>query len=70
MFIKVRFRRGVNPVGREYIYSSEFPVEVGEQVELPSGGIGVVTEVNVPEKEAVFYGNKIKEIIGRTEDCS
>lgn len=70
MFIKVRFIREGSPVGREYTYSSKIPVEVGEQVELPTGGIGVVTEVNIPEEEIASYRDKIREIIGKKEGCS
>lgn len=70
MFIKVRFTKEGIPAGREYTYSSKIPVEVGEQVELPTGGTGIVTEVNIPEEEVASYRDKIREIIGKKGDCS
>lgn len=67
MFIKIKFIKNEKPSGREYTYRSQIPIEVGDLVELPSGGIGVVTEVNVPEEEVEPYKDKIKEISGRKE---
>lgn len=67
MFIKIKFIKNEKPSGREYAYRSQIPVEVGDLVELPSGGIGVVIDVNVPEEEVESYKDKIKEISGRKE---
>lgn len=67
MFIKIKFIKNEKPSEREYTYLSQIPIEVGDLVELPSGGIGVVTEVNVPEEEVDPYKDKIKEISGRKE---
>lgn len=67
MFIKIKFIKNEKLSEREYTYLSQIPVEVGDLVELPSGGIGVVTEVNVPEEEVESYKDKIKEISGKKE---
>lgn len=67
MLIKIKFIKNEKPSGREYTYRSQIPVEVGDLAELSSGGIGVVTEVNVPEQEVESYKDKIKEISGRKE---
>lgn len=65
MLIKVRFIKEDKPYGREYTYSSKIPVKIGDMVELPGGGIGIVTSVNVPKKEVEAYLDKIKKIVGK-----
>lgn len=62
MYIKVKFLKNGEPHGREYTYKAIFPVEVGQEVLLPGGGNGVVTEINVPEKNVESFKDKIKEI--------
>ena len=62
MYIKVKFLKNGEPHGREYTYKATFPVEVGQEVLLPGGGNGVVTEINVPEKNVESFKDKIKEI--------
>ena len=62
MYIKVKFLKNGEPNGREYTCKSTFPVRVGQEVILPGGGNGVVTEINVPEKEVESFKDKIKEI--------
>lgn len=62
MYIKVKFLKNGEPHGREYTYKATFPVRVGQEVILPGGGNGVVTEINVPEKEVENFKDKIKEI--------
>lgn len=69
MLIKIKFIKNEKPSEREYTYLSQIPIEIGDLVELPSGGIGVVTEVNVPEEEVESYKDKIKEISGRKESA-
>ena len=63
-YIKVKFIKGDKPVGREYTYSSEMPVNIGDMVELPGSAKGIVTAVNVPESEIAGYKDKIKPIKG------
>lgn len=62
MYIKVKFLKNGEPHGREYNYKSTFPVRVGQEVLLPGGGNGIVTEINVPEKDVESFKDKIKEI--------
>ena len=62
MYIKVKFLKNGEPHGREYTYKSTFPVRVGQEVLLPGGGNGIVTEINVPEKDVERFKDKIKEI--------
>ena len=62
MYIKVKFLKNEEPHGREYTYKSEFPVRVGQEVILPGGGNGVVTEITVPEEEVERFKDKIKEV--------
>lgn len=68
MLIKVKFLRNGQPSGRDYTYRSDVQVEVGNHVELPNGGDGIVTAVNVPESEVASYADKLKEIIGLVKD--
>lgn len=70
MLIKVKFTKDDKPVGRNYTYRSKIPVDVGDQVDLPNGGIGIVTEVNIPESEVKVYKDRIKEIVGKKENCT
>ena len=62
MYIKVKFLKNGEPHGREYTYKAAFSVRVGQEVLLPGGGNGVVTEINVPEKDVESFKDKIKEI--------
>ena len=68
MYVKVKFIKNGEPRGREYTYKSTFPVRVGHEVLLPGGGNGVVTEINVPEKDVESFKDKIKEIESVVEE--
>lgn len=62
MYVKVKFIKNGEPNGREYTYKSTFTVRVGQEVILPGGGNGIVSEINVPEEEVEGFKDKIKEI--------
>ena len=68
MYIKVKFLKNGEPHGREYTYKATFPVEVGQEVILPGGGNGIVTEINVPEEEVAAFADKVKEIESAGEE--
>ena len=68
MYIKVKFLRNGEPHDREYTYKSTFPIRVGQEVILPGGGNGIVTEIDVPEKEVESFKDKIKEIESVVEE--
>ena len=68
MYIKVKFLKNGEPHGREYTYKATFPVRVGHEVILPSGGNGIVTRINVPEVESESFKDKIKEIESVVEE--
>ena len=68
MYIKVKFLKNGEPHGREYTYKAAFPVRVGQEVLLPGGGNGVVTEINVTEEEVERFKDKIKEIESMVEE--
>ena len=68
MYIKVKFLKNGEPHGREYTYKATFSVEVGQEVLLPGGGNGVVTEINVPEKDVESFKDKIKEVESTVEE--
>lgn len=68
MYIKVKFLKNGEPHGREYTYKAAFSVRVGQEVILPGGGNGVVTEINVPAKEVESFNDKIKEVENVVEE--
>ena len=70
MYIKVKFLKNGEPHGREYTYKATFPVRVGQEVILPSGGNGVVTEINVPEESVESFKDRIKEIESVVEESN
>ena len=70
MYIKVKFLRNGEPHGREYTYKATFPIRVGQEVILPGGGNGVVTEINVPEESAESFKDRIKEIESVVEESN
>ena len=62
MYIKVKFLKNGEPHGREYTYKATSPVRVGQEVILPGGGNGIVTEIDVPEGSVAAFADKVKEI--------
>ena len=62
MYIKVKFLKNGEPHGGEYTYKAAFPVSVGQEVILPGGGNGVVTEINVTTESVEAFADKVKEI--------
>ena len=68
MYIKVKFLKNGEPHGREYTYKATFLVRVGQEVLLPGGENGIVTEIDVPEKEVESFKDKIKEIESVVEE--
>ena len=55
------------PYGKHYTYDAgEHDVIVGDIVQLNEDGKGIVTAVNVPEKEIEAFKDKIKTIIGKS----
>ena len=62
MYIKVKLLKNGEPHGREDTCKATVPVSVGQEVSLPGGGNGVVTEINVPENEVESFKDRIKEI--------
>lgn len=65
--IKAKFLKEGEPSGRAYTYISDIPVEVGDMVQLNEKGIGIVTEINVPEAEVESFKDKLKSIVGKVE---
>lgn len=67
--IKAQFLRwDGHPDGRHYTYDAgEHEVKVGDLVQLNEKGQGVVTEVDVDEKEVAGFKDKLKTIIGKVE---
>lgn len=68
MYVKVKFLKNGKPSGREYTYKATFPVRAGQEVILPGGGNGIVTEIDVPEKDVESFKDKIKEIENVVEE--
>ena len=54
--------------GRHYTYDAGVhEVKVGDLVQLNKDGQGVVTEINVDEKEVEEFKDKLKTIVGKVE---
>ena len=68
--IKARFLRNGEPYGRKCTYQTNDVVKVGDILQLNEKGIGVVTEVNVPESEVESFKDKLKTIIGKVTEES
>lgn len=68
MLISVKFLKGDKPSGREYTYRFDGQVNVGDMVQINSSAKGVVTEIDVPEKEVVTFADKVKSIVGLVEE--
>lgn len=75
--VKLRFLRGGEPQGREYTYISKEKVEVGDIVIVQNQDTqraeppkGIITMVDVPETEVEKFKDKLKEIVGKTENSS
>ena len=66
--IKVKFLKLGKPSGREYTYFSPVDVAVGNTVQINASATGVVTAVDVSEKEIAPYRDKVKTIIGKVEE--
>ena len=62
MYIKVKFLKNSEPHGREYTYKATFPVRVGQEVLLPGGGNGIVSEINVPETDVEVLKTRLKRL--------
>jgi uncharacterized Zn finger protein len=63
--IKAKFLRDGEPFGREYTYQANEVLEIGDKVQLNERGVGIITEINVPESEVESFKDKLKTIIGK-----
>ena len=55
--------------GRHYTYDAgEREVKVGDLVQLNEKGQGIVTEINVDEKEVENFKDRLKTIVGKVEE--
>jgi len=65
--IKLRFLHDGAPQGREYTYFTPVPVTIGDTVDIDEKKQGIVTAVDVPEKEISAFRDRAKTIIGKHE---
>jgi len=66
--IKVKFLKDGQPSGSAYTYFSDNQVSVGDKLQVNLQAVGVVTEVNVSEKEITPYKDKVKYIAGKYQE--
>ena len=67
--IKLRFERKGEPSGREYTYFTNVDVAVGDLVDIDGRrGLsqGIVTAIDVPEKEIEPFKDFAKTILGKS----
>lgn len=68
-FIKVKFLKNGQAVGRGYTYRSSIKVKPGDKVELPGGKHAIVVDEPVNAAWINEYGaDKVKEIVGKVEE--
>ena len=68
--IKVKFFKGSLPVGREYTYFTQEPVDVGDVVDIETNhgkARAMVSQVDVSEAEIAPFKDRAKSIIGKTD---
>jgi hypothetical protein len=63
--IKVQFLKGEIPSGKAYTYFSEEKLSVGDLVQINSSAKGIVTEVDIPDREINGFREKVKTIVGK-----
>lgn len=66
-YIKARYLKDGNPTGREYTFSVDITVGIGDKVSIGSA-TAVVTQVDVLEEEVAPFKDRMKKIDGKAEE--
>lgn len=66
-YIKARYLKEGKPTGREYTFSADIPVGIGDKVSIGSA-TAIVTQVDVPEKEIAPFKDRLKKIDGKVDE--
>lgn len=67
MLIKARYIKDGEPKGRDYTFSSDIEVSLGDQVVI-GHATAIVTSLDVLEEEVDGYRDKIKKIDKKVEE--
>ena len=66
--VKLQFIKNGDGQGKEYTYlTNDENLKVGDIVQVSEPPMGVITQVDVPEKEVESFKDKLKTIVGRLE---
>ena len=66
-YIKARYLKEGNPTGREYTFSADIPVGIGDIISIGSA-TAIVTQVDVSEEEVASFRDRLREIDGRVDE--
>lgn len=66
-YIKARYLKEGKQIGREYTFSADIPVEIGDKVSIGSA-TAIVTQVDVPEEEITPFKDRLKKIDGKVDE--
>lgn len=66
-YIKARYIKDGKPTGREYTFSADIPVGIGDKVSI-GHATAVVTQVDVSEEEVSSFRDRLREIDGRVDE--
>lgn len=66
-YIKARYLKEGNPTGREYTFSADIPVGIGDKISIGSA-TAIVTQVDVSEEEVASFRDRLREIDGRVDE--
>lgn len=66
-YIKARYLKEGKPTGREYTFSADIPVGIGDKISIGSA-TAIVAQVDVTEEEIAPFKDRLKKIDGRVDE--
>lgn len=66
-YIKARYIKDGKPTGREYTFSADIQIGIGDKVSIGSA-TAIVTQVDVSEEEVASFRDRLREIDGRVDE--
>ena len=67
-YIKARYIKDGKPTGREYTFSADIPVGIGDKVSI-GHATAVVTQTDIPEEEVAPFKDRLKKIDGKVDEA-
>ena len=66
-YIKARYLKDGNLTGREYTFSVDITVGIGDKISIGSA-TAIVAQVDVPEEEIAPFKDRLKKIDGKVDE--